>query len=220
MSDADIAELSATIARLRRDQVHGSTHPQLEADPILLFARWLHDALEAGTHMPHAMTLGTARASAEPSSRVVLLKGFDERGFVFYTNYESRKARELDANPRAALVFYWSRLERQIRVCGNAVKTTAEESDAYFATRPRGSQIGAWVSPQSRPIDAREQLEEEFARIDARYANTSVPRPRHWGGYRVEPVEIEFWQGQPNRLHDRWLYTRAEEEWRVVRIAP
>lgn len=220
MTDADIAALSASIARLRRDRIHGSSHSYLEADPIRLFARWLHDVLDASVEMPHAMTLGTVGASREPSARIVLLKGFDERGFVFYTNYESTKARELAENPHASLVFYWARLERQVRIRGIARKTSSDESNEYFATRPRGSQIGAWASPQSRVIEGRDELELDFARHDESYSDGPVPRPPHWGGFRVEPVDIEFWQGQPNRLHDRWLYTRSGLDWTVQRLAP
>jgi pyridoxamine 5'-phosphate oxidase len=190
-------------------------------DPIALAARWFADAQAFGIEQHDAMTLATATPDGRPSARVVLLKAIDARGFAFFTNYESRKARELDANPRAALVLLWTPLQRQLRVTGTAVRLSAEESDAYFATRPRGSQLGAWASQQSRPLPDRAELDERWAALDQRWGGAAVPRPAHWGGYRVEPDELEFWQGRANRLHDRFAYTRAAEgSWRRERLQP
>ena len=166
------------------------------------------------------MTLATATPDGRPSARVVLLKGFDERGFVFYTNYEGRKSTEIEANPRAALVFYWGELERQVRVEGRVSRVPDEESDAYFAERPRGSQLGAWASEQSRPVRDRGALEERLRELEGEYGGREVPRPPFWGGYRVEPETMEFWQGRENRLHDRLRYHRAGELWRRERLQP
>ena len=193
----------------------------LPADPIALVRRWFDDAQAFGVPQHDAMTLATATPDGRPSARAVLLKGIDARGFAFFTNYESRKARELDANPHAALVLLWIPLERQVRVTGRVERLSAEESDAYFATRPRGSQLGAWASPQSRPLPERAELEARWTALDERWAGGVVPRPPHWGGYRVEPDEVEAWQGRANRLHDRFLYTRgADGAWAHVRLAP
>jgi pyridoxamine 5'-phosphate oxidase len=167
------------------------------------------------------MTLATATPDGRPSARAVLLKGIDARGFAFFTNYESRKGRELDANPCAALVLLWIPLQRQVRVTGSVARLDAEESDAYFATRPRGSQLGAWASEQSRPLPDRVELERRWEAVDERYGGGAVPRPPHWGGYRVEPDEIEVWQGRANRLHDRFAYTRTPDGgWTHVRLQP
>lgn len=193
----------------------------LPPDPIALARRWFEEAQAAGVEQPDAMTLATATPDGRPSARAVLLKGIDARGFAFYTNYESRKARELDANPRAALVLLWVPLQRQLRVTGAVARLSAEESDAYFATRPRGSQLGAWASAQSRPLPDRVALERRWAALDERWVGAAVPRPPHWGGYRVEPDEIEVWQGRANRLHDRFAYARtADGGWRRERLAP
>ncbi|HYV16485.1 MAG TPA: pyridoxamine 5'-phosphate oxidase [Conexibacter sp.] len=197
------------------------TEADLLPDPIALFERWYADARAADISQANAMTLATATPDGRPSARVVLLKGVDERGFELFTNYESRKARELDANPRAALVVLWAALERQVRVTGDVVRVAATESDAYFATRPRGSQLGAWASQQSRPIAGRDELDARWTELDQRYAQAPVPRPPHWGGFRVVPREIEFWQGRGNRLHDRFAYTRsADGAWEHVRLQP
>jgi len=166
------------------------------------------------------MTLATATPDGRPSVRVVLLKGFDERGFVFYTNYRGRKGRELEANPCCSLLFYWGELERQVRVEGRASQLPGEESDAYFKSRPRGSQLGAWASEQSRPISERNELEERLRELEAEYEGREVPRPPFWGGYRVEPETFEFWQGRENRLHDRLLYRRSNGNWRITRLQP
>jgi pyridoxamine 5'-phosphate oxidase len=190
-------------------------------DPIALVQRWFADAQASGIEQHDAMTLATATPDGRPSARAVLLKGIDARGFAFFTNYESCKARELDANPYAALVLLWIPLERQVRVSGRVERLSDEESDAYFATRPRGSQLGAWASAQSRPLPDRAALEERWAALDERYGGTAVPRPSHWGGYRVDPDEIEVWQGRASRLHDRFRYTRtADGGWTHARLAP
>lgn len=197
------------------------TEHDLPPDPIALVRRWFADAQAAGLEQPDAMTLATATSDGRPSARAVLLKGIDARGFVFYTNYESRKGRELDANPHAALVLLWLPLQRQVRAAGGVARLDPEESDAYFATRPRGSQLGAWASEQSRPLADRAELEERWRLLGERYGGAAVPRPPHWGGYRVEPDEIEVWQGRPNRLHDRFSYTRAPDgSWTRARLQP
>lgn len=200
-----------SLKRLRKDE--------LEQDPVRQFRRWLDEALAAQVLEPNAMTLATVGEDGRPSARTVLLKGLDEAGFVFYTNYESRKAADLSANPHAALVFTWLELERQVRVEGTVSKVSRDESEAYFRSRPRGSQLGAWVSRQSAVIAGYEVLEEALAALEKRYPD-EVPLPPFWGGYRVRPDVVEFWQGRPNRLHDRFRYTRDEEGWQLVRLAP
>ena len=197
------------------------TEDDLLPDPVALVRRWFADARAAGVEQHDAMTLATVAPDGRLSARVVLLKGIDPRGFAFFTNYESRKSRELDANPQAALVLLWTPLQRQVRVSGRVERLSAEESDAYFATRPRGSQLGAWASRQSRPLADRAELEARWAALDARYAGATVPRPPHWGGYRVEPDEIEVWQGRANRLHDRFRYRRGPDGgWTYERLQP
>jgi pyridoxamine 5'-phosphate oxidase len=197
------------------------TETDLLDDPIALFQRWYAEADPAAHPQREAITLATATPDGRPSARVVLLRGVDARGFVFYTNYESRKGRELEANPRAALVWLHAPHERQVRIAGAAARVTPEESDAYFASRPRGSQLGAWASQQSRPIGAREELERRWGELEARWVGEPVPRPPHWGGFRVEPDEVEFWQGRANRLHDRFAYTRAADgRWSHARLQP
>lgn len=189
------------------------------ADPFKQFARWFDDALRAGLHLPNAMTLATANAAGRPSARVVLLKGVDADGFVFYTNYESRKARELAVNPYASLVFLWTPMERQVRIEGAVEKVSDKESDEYYDSRPLGSRLGAWASPQSMPLPSRLTLASKVAAIMLRYG-TAPPRPPHWGGYRVRPDAIEFWQGRPDRLHDRLLYVKHDTGWKIERLAP
>ncbi|WP_412061517.1 pyridoxamine 5'-phosphate oxidase [Rubrivirga sp. IMCC45206] len=191
----------------------------LPADPFALFAAWFADAQAADTREPNAMTLATATADGTPSARIVLLKGVDH-GFCFYTNHESRKGRELDANPCAALVWWWPEVERQVRVEGRVERVEAETADAYFASRPRGSRLGAWASPQSRPIPDRRTLEVLLEEIEAETADDDVPRPGFWGGYRVVPEAVEFWQGRASRLHDRHVYRRDDDGWTTERLAP
>ncbi|MGI8911029.1 MAG: pyridoxamine 5'-phosphate oxidase, partial [Rubrobacteraceae bacterium] len=171
-------------------------------------------------HEPNAMTVATATPEGHPSARVVLLKGFDERGFVFYTNYEGRKAGDLENNPRCALLFYWGELERQVRVEGSANRVSGEESDAYYASRPRGSRLGALVSEQSRSVEDRGVLEDRLRDLEEEYEGREVPRPPYWGGYRVAPETIEFWQGRENRLHDRLIYHRDNGAWKIERLQP
>ena len=192
------------------------------ADPLIQFAAWYDAAVAAGVPEPEAMTLATATAASRPSARMVLLRGFDPRGFCFFTNYESRKARELAANPQAALTFHWPALERQVRIEGRVEQTTAAESDAYFHSRPSTSRIGAWSSPQSQVIPDRATLEKMVEQFRAAHPDdTAIPRPPHWGGYRLIPDRIEFWQGRPSRLHDRLLYSRsADGTWIRERLAP
>ena len=196
--------------------------PVLEAgdDPIQLFGRWFGAARAAGILLPEAMTLATANRAGMPSARMVLLKSFDQHGFVFFTNYRSAKAAQLDANPYAALVFYWVQLDRQVRVEGSVTKTPAEESREYFRTRPRESQIGAWASSQSEAISSRDVLEQRAQELEAMYGDCEIDCPEHWGGYRLKPERIEFWKSRVGRLHDRILYQRDSSGWTIVRLAP
>lgn len=191
-----------------------------ESDPISQFARWYQRALEKVHPLPESVALATATRTGHPSLRMVLLKGFDAHGFVFFTNYRSRKGRELARNPRASLMFHWSGLEQQVRVEGRVTRVTARESDEYFATRPRGSQLSAWASLQSSKVSSRALLEQRFASFERKYPN-AVPRPPHWGGFRLVPDHVEFWQGRADRLHDRLVYRRAARgRWTVERLAP
>jgi pyridoxamine 5'-phosphate oxidase len=196
------------------------TEADLESDPILQFRKWFEEATLCDIPDPHAMALATATPDGRPSVRMVLLRGCDERGFAFFTNYHSRKSKELDANPQAALVFFWQGLERQVRIEGRAERVSAEESDAYFQTRPAGARLGAWASPQSEVIADRETLDAQCRALERRYPDGKIPRPEHWGGYRVIPETIEFWQGRLNRLHDRLRYSRKGSGWRIERLAP
>ncbi len=192
-------------------------------DPVAQFLRWLEDAEAEGVPLPNAMALATADADGRPSVRHVLLRGLDDRGFVFYTNRESRKGRQLAENPNAALVFLWKELDRQVCVVGRVELVSDEESDAYFATRPRDAQLGAWASPQSTVLESRTELEHALAEVDSRFRGQDVSRPGFWGGYRVVPATIEFWQGRAFRLHDRFRFTRDDADpagWRVERLAP
>ncbi len=193
----------------------------VDANPIRQFKLWFDEAVGRGLPLAEAMTLCTATTDGRPSARMVLLKGVAESGFVFYTNYRSRKARELDANPFAALVFYWEPLERQVRIEGQVARISAHESDKYFQTRPRESQLGAIASPQSDVIESREVLKQEFDGLEEKYRDRPIERPIHWGGYRLVPERIEFWKGRPGRLHDRLLYElQADRSWKRSRLAP
>jgi pyridoxamine 5'-phosphate oxidase len=194
---------------------------KVPSNPIDLFRRWFNEAIASGSRLPDSLTLATATRDGKPSARMVLLKGVENDGFVFYTNYNSRKARELDENPRAALVLYWTQLDRQVRIEGSVERISAAESDEYFSTRPRESQLGALASPQSEVIESRKVLEETFRRLDEQYRDQPVERPAHWGGYRLKPELIEFWQNREGRLHDRILYERqADGSWTIQRLAP
>lgn len=193
----------------------------LDPDPFKQFQLWYDTALNAGLVHPDACALATVSPEGKPSARMLLLKGFDENGFVFYTNSESRKGGELSGNPDAAICFWWDKLERQVRIEGKVYVVPEAEADLYFATRPRGSQIGAWASQQSRVIRSREYLDEQYHKIDLEYADMDIPRPLYWNGYRLIPSSIEFWQGRPNRLHDRLRYRKIKGGgWRIERLAP
>lgn len=198
----------------------GLDEKTIDRDPITQFQRWFDDAIAAKLPLPEAMTLATATPDGRPSARMVLLKQVDHDGFVFYTNYRSAKSRELDANPYAALVFYWPQLDRQVRVEGSVVRTSPEESREYFRTRPRESQIGAWASSQSDVISGRDVLEQRKNELEALYDDREVDCPEYWGGYRLTPERIEFWKSRIGRLHDRILYTRDRDGWSITRLAP
>lgn len=222
MSDRDFGDISRSIARLGRPhEERPLNESDVAADPFTHFGAWMDAALDAGLAFPNAMTLATASPDGRPSARTVLLKGFDERGFVFFSNYESSKGKELGSNPRAALVFYWFELERQVRITGRVDRVSERESDEYFASRPPGSRISAWASRQSEVIEDRSALERAAAEVRSRYAAGDIPRPPHWGGYRLTPDEVEFWQGRADRLHDRLRYSRdAKGGWLLERLSP
>lgn len=211
---------SRTLADLRREyRLARLELEDIALDPLVEFERWLAQALEAQLVEPYAMTLATATPDGVPSARIVLLRGVDPRGLTFFTDYRSRKGQDLSANPRAALCFYWGDLERQVRVTGSVEKVSREESAAYFATRPRGSQLGAWASAQSSVLATRDELEARWNDLAAKYPE-QVPLPEHWGGFRVRSESFEFWQGRESRLHDRFVYTREGDAWRIERLAP
>lgn len=215
-------DMDKTVADLRKDYtLEGLSETEINPNPFIQFKKWFEQALAAQLPEPNAMTLATATPDGQPSARMVLLKDFDERGFVLFTNYNSQKGQELAANPQAALVFWWAELERQVRIVGTVEKISPEQSDSYFEMRPPNSRLGAWASNQSEVIVGREVLEQQLQDFQRKYENQEVPRPPHWGGYRIIPREIEFWQGRSSRLHDRLLYTRADNHnWKIERLSP
>lgn len=214
------------LGELRREYAAGGLdESDLEPDPVSMFRRWMHDAVIAGLHEPNAFVLSTVGVDGRPSSRIVLLKGLDDRGFVFFTNYASRKGQELAANPHCALLFPWHQLERQVRVEGTANRLSDEENDAYFASRPRSSQVGAWASPQSEVVPGRPELDARYEKVMTRFGEGDVPRPEHWGGFCVAPERVELWQGRLGRMHDRLRYSRVSTDstastWTTERLAP
>ena len=215
--------MKSDVARLRKEYgLEDLRKETVREDPMSQFQAWFEAALEAEVPEVNAMTLATATPSGQPEARLVLLKDYDEHGFVFYTNYHSEKARQLDANPQASLVFWWRPLERQVRIGGTVARLSSETSDTYFRSRPRASQLGAWASPQSEVVASRDVLEKQMAEVRKQYEGREVPRPPHWGGYRLEPSIVEFWQGRPGRLHDRLRYRWQEEDgaWMCERLAP
>lgn len=213
--------LRKKVSEIRIDYTKGELDiDHVSPDPIVQFEKWFEEAVSAEVMEPNAMSLGTV-SNGQPSVRIVLLKGFDERGFIFYTNYESRKAAELQEEPKAALTFFWPELQRQIRIEGTVVKAPEPESDQYYASRGRGSRIGAWASPQSRRISDRKVLEDLVEEVSSRFeGQEEIPRPDHWGGYLLRPTYLEFWQGRSSRLHDRIVYESSEGGWAISRIAP
>ena len=213
--------MQKNIADIRKDySLHELSENNVASNPIEQFAKWWNDAIESEIVEVNAMTLATSTKDGKPSARIVLLKGFEESGFIFFTNYESKKGEVISENPKAALIFFWKEIERQVRIEGTVEKISAEESDAYFFSRPEGSRIGAWASPQSKIINGRKILEDNAEKYTGEFKN-SIPRPPHWGGYRVMPQLIEFWQGRSNRLHDRIQYTKTDDgSWKVDRLAP
>ena len=221
MPTPDPGNAPGPIADLRQSYRRGALHrADLPAEPLALFLAWFEDAREAAVAEPNAMTLATVDAGGRPSARVVLLKGVGPKGFAFYTNLESRKSQEIAATGHAALVFWWEPLQRQVRVEGAVEAVPPPEADAYYASRPRGSRLGAWASPQSQPIPSREVLDERLAEATARFEGAEPTRPPFWGGWRVVPRRVEFWQGRPSRLHDRFQYAREGDGWAVDRLAP
>ena len=209
------------IADLRREYMYaGLSRRELHPDPIVQFERWFREATEADLFTPNALSLATVGADGMPSLRTVLLKAFDDKGFVFYTNYGSRKAREIEANPQAAMLFHWLELDRQVKIQGPVSRVSTAESLRYFTSRPRGSQIGAWCSQQSSPVGTRTLLEQAFESMKRKFGEGEIPLPDFWGGYRVAPLRIEFWQGRENRLHDRFEYRREGDGWTIQRLAP
>ncbi|MEH2449035.1 MAG: pyridoxamine 5'-phosphate oxidase [Nostoc sp.] len=214
--------MDKTVADLRKDYtLEGLSELEVDLNPFTQFKKWFDQALAGQLPEPNAMTIATATPDGKPSARMVLLKDFDERGFVLFTNYNSHKGKELAENPQAALVFWWAELERQVRISGYVEKVSETESDQYFNSRPASSRLGAWVSNQSEAIESREVLERYLQEFKSKYENQEIPRPPHWGGLRVIPTEIEFWQGRPSRLHDRLLYSRLDNgSWNIKRLSP
>lgn len=214
--------MANSISQIRSDySLRSLDASDVDPDPIVQFDRWWKEALESEIVEVNAMTLCTISPEGKPTGRIVLLKGFDERGFVFFTNYQSNKGKALSAHPDAALVFFWKELERQVRIEGTVTKLSSGESDDYFYSRPEGSRIGAWASPQSEVIPDRERIEKNVSSFQAKFGKEPIPRPPHWGGYLVKPSAIEFWQGRPSRLHDRIFYSQTPSgEWQISRLAP
>src|SRR2546423_846826 len=214
--------MNHVIADLRKEySSQNLLESDVASDPIYQFEKWWQQAVSSQVIEPNAMTLATASRDGLPSARIVLLKGFDKNGFIFYTNYNSYKAVQLEENPKACLVFFWKELERQVRVIGLVKKTSEKISDDYFFSRPKGSQIGAWASPQSQVIESRNWIDDQYLRLSEEFNGKKIERPPHWGGYQVQPVIIEFWQGRPSRLHDRIQYTLQENgTWKIERLAP
>ena len=209
------------ISDIRRDYSHKSlSENDVDKNAIIQFGKWWQEAVSSKIDEVNAMTLATASIDALPSARIVLLKEFNEKGFVFFSNYESYKAQQLAENPKACLVFFWKELERQVRITGLIEKITSKQSDDYFQSRPESSRIGAWASPQSRVIEDRNLLDEKFNELVNKMEGTSIPRPPYWGGYIVKPVVIEFWQGRPSRLHDRILFAKRDDHWERSRLSP
>jgi pyridoxamine 5'-phosphate oxidase len=210
------------IADIRKEyKMQGLDEKDVQQDPIKQFEKWWHDVSGSKVEEANAMTLATATKNGKPSARIVLLKGFTHEGFVFFTNYESHKGIELSENPQVSLVFFWKELERQVRIEGIAQRTSVDESDTYFNSRPEGSKIGAWASPQSKVIASRKIIEDNVAAVEKKFTGATIQRPAHWGGYIVKPQLIEFWQGRPSRLHDRIQYTKPENgNWKIERLAP
>ena len=221
MSDSHTDQHGLAIADLRREySLEGLNEGDLDPSPFRQFERWFRQAMDAPVLETNAMTLATVGPGGRPSARITLLKGVDDQGFVFFSNYESRKGMELLDNPKAALVFYWEGLGRQVRVEGEVERLTAEESDAYFQTRSLGSRIGAWASPQSRVLADRAELDRLVADVTDQFGDGEIPLPPHWGGFRLIPDRIEFWKGRRSRLHDRFHYARTPTGWRIERLAP
>ena len=214
--------MSTTIADIRKEyKLQTLSEKDILKDPFAQFEKWWQEAIHAGIEEPNAMTLATASADGMPDARIVLLKGFDDRGFTFFTNYNSTKGMQLLENPRGALVFFWKELERQVRISGLVSLAPGRISDDYFNTRPEGSRIGAWASPQSEVIENREWLEENERKFQEEWTGREIPRPPHWGGYMLKPTRVEFWQGRPSRLHDRLLYSLQDNgSWKIERLAP
>lgn len=215
--------MDSSIADLRQNySLAGLSEADIDADPIKQFGVWFQQALDADLIEPNAMTLATATPEGKPTARIVLLKGVNQGGFIFYTNYESQKGQQLITNPYAALVFLWDKLERQVRIEGEVEKLATKESEAYFHSRPKASQLGAWASTQSQVIPNRQVLEQQLADLETKYkGDATVPLPEHWGGFRVIPNRIEFWQGRPSRLHDRLVYElKADGNWKITRLSP
>lgn len=209
------------LAAMREDyRLNGLSEGDVTSDPIQQFQRWFDDAVEGGVYEPNGMTLATTDASGQPTARIVLLKMIDQRGLAFFTNFESRKGQHLEANPKAALTFWWGPLERQVRFEGRISKVSDEESDSYYQSRPAGSRLGAWASPQSQVVENREFLEKAERDYASKFTDGDIPRPPHWGGYRLAPYRVEFWQGRSNRLHDRLCYRQEDGAWQLERLAP